>query len=377
MSPLPPAASIDSPDIVRRSDRHVAVNLGGAALFLLLVILAIVFDRLAAKGVLFVAFLSLVLAYLIAPLVERLRRTTSPLLGGRPTRVVAVTIVYVAIFSVLLPIWAAWGPRIVSQVPDVARTVPRHVTRFVRQVRASERWHERFRFEAPTRRVVRAMTRRVSQRLQLEVREVGAEVVRARRIIPWLVAVPVIAFVLVARWPAFRQSAASALPTPHLQWRTDQFLQQVNAVLAAYTRAQALSALIIGTICGIAFALLQIPNAAMLGIVAGLLELVPIAGPIAVAITATSLAPHRVLLLLAFLGGLRVLQDYVVYPRLIRRAMHLHPVAVVLAIWMGAWVGGVVGVCLAVPVVGILQVALRHWREYRDIERLVRARRHA
>ena len=110
----------------------------------------------------------------------------------------------------------------------------------------------------------------------------------------------------------------------------------------------------------------------MLGIVAGLLEFVPIAGPLAVAISATSVATSRqVIIILAFLGGLRVLQDYVIYPRLIRRALHLHPLAVVAAIWLGAALGGIVGVLMAVPTVGILQVARRQWREYRDIERLI------
>ena len=184
--------------------------------------------------------------------------------------------------------------------------------------------------------------------------------------------VPLIALLLVAQCPISTAGAARAADA-HLKWRTDQFLRQVNMVLAAYTRAQALSALIVGTICGIGFALMKLPNAAMFGIVAGLLETIPIAGPLAVAISATAVAPSsQVLPVLAFLGGVRVLQDYVIYPRLIRRAMHLHPIAVVLAIWLGATVGGVVGVCLAVPTVGLLQVLYRHYREYRDIERLVR-----
>ena len=59
-------------------------------------------------------------------------------------------------------------------------------------------------------------------------------------------------------------------------------------VLAAYTRAQATSALIVGIICGVGFALMKLPNAAMFGIVAGLLEMIPIAGPLAVAISATA-----------------------------------------------------------------------------------------
>ncbi len=144
-------------------------------------------------------------------------------------------------------------------------------------------------------------------------------------------------------------------------------------MLASYTRAQAISALIVGVICGTGFALMKLPNAAMLGIVAGLLETIPIAGPLAVAISATSVSSStQVLRVLAFLGALRVVQDYLIYPRLIREALHLHPVAVVSAIWLGALVGGIIGVCLAVPTVGILQVTYRHVREYRAIEKLVR-----
>jgi predicted PurR-regulated permease PerM len=273
----------------------------------------------------------------------------------------------------MAPIWAVWGQKIVSQVPDVARDVPRHVARFASQIRASEQWHRHFTFERQTRALLERTTHSVSQRLQAEVAEVGAEVMRARLVLPWLAGVPLIALLLVAQWPDFHRSAARAVPTPHLKWRTDQFLRHVNMVLAAYTRAQALSALIVGIICGVGFALMKLPNAAMFGIVAGLLETIPIAGPLAVAISATSVASSsQVLLVLAFLGGMRVLQDYVIYPRLIRRTMHLHPVGVVLAIWLGATAGGIVGVCLAVPTVGVLQVLYRHYREYREIERLVR-----
>ena len=56
---------------------------------------------------------------------------------------------------------------------------------------------------------------------------------------------------------------------------------------------------------------------------------------------------------------------------LISRALHLHPLAIVVALWAGAALGGLVGVCLAVPLVGIMQVTHRHWREYREIEALV------
>jgi predicted PurR-regulated permease PerM len=374
MPPAIPASSIDDTTAFPPPDRTVALNLGVAALFIVLVTLAVAFDWVALKGVVVVGFLSVALAYLVLPVVRIMRREAPAKLGGwRPSRILAVLIVYAGVAAIAAPIWAIWGDKIVSQVPDIAREVPRHVSRFVSQVRASERWHEQFTFERETRAIIRTTTHNVSERIQAEVAEVGAEVVRARLVIPWLAGVPIIALLLVGQWPAFHRSAARAVPTPHLKWRTDQFLRQVNMVLAAYTRAQALSALIVGVICGVGFALMKLPNAAMFGIVAGLLEVIPIAGPLAVAISATSVASSsQVLLVLVFLGSMRVVQDYVIYPRLIRQTMHLHPVGVVLAIWIGAALGGVVGVCLAVPIVGVLQVALRNYREYLEIERLVR-----
>jgi predicted PurR-regulated permease PerM len=52
--------------------------------------------------------------------------------------------------------------------------------------------------------------------------------------------------------------------------------------------------------------------------------------------------------------------------------MHLSTPAVIVTIWIGAALAGAAGVILALPVAGFVSVSLRHWREYREIERLVR-----
>ena len=134
-----------------------------------------------------------------------------------------------------------------------------------------------------------------------------------------------------------------------------------------------LSAVIVATFCWTGFAALGVPYPGTLAIAAGLLEMVPVAGPLVVAVVATATMPGRVVPVLLFLVALRLVQDYLIAPRLISRAMHLHPLGVVGALWAGAGVGGVVGVCLAIPLVGAMQVTYRHWREYRELEDLVRA----
>lgn len=68
---------------------------------------------------------------------------------------------------------------------------------------------------------------------------------------------------------------------------------------------------------------------------------------------------------LLFLGVLRIVEDYVIYPRLIGHGIHLHPLAVILAILAGAEIAGVAGIFLAIPVIAILTVSYRHWMEHR------------
>jgi predicted PurR-regulated permease PerM len=111
----------------------------------------------------------------------------------------------------------------------------------------------------------------------------------------------------------------------------------------------------------------------VLGVIAGFCEFVPLAGPLVVAILVAMLALLQsglgmAFVVLLFLGVLRVVHDYVVYPRIIGHGIHLHPLAVILAILAGAEIAGVVGIFLAIPGIAILTVAYRHWLEHRGSE---------
>ena len=172
--------------------------------------------------------------------------------------------------------------------------------------------------------------------------------------------------------PGFQRSTLRVLPHGHLQWRAEEYLRDVNSALAGYVRAQVAAAIIVGFVCVTGFVLLGLQSAVSLGVAAGVLELVPAIGPLTALIVAGSQAGNKAFAVIAFLGALRIVQDYVIYPRLIRHGMHMPTLAVILTIWLGAALAGAAGVILAIPVAGFLSVSWRHWREYREIERLVR-----
>jgi len=104
-----------------------------------------------------------------------------------------------------------------------------------------------------------------------------------------------------------------------------------------------------------------------------MLEFVPLVGPLVVAILAALLALLHfgfgmAFIVLVFLGVLRIVQDYVIYPRIIGEGIHLHPLAVILAILAGAEIAGVAGIFLAIPVIAIITVTYRNWLEHRGSE---------
>jgi predicted PurR-regulated permease PerM len=191
--------------------------------------------------------------------------------------------------------------------------------------------------------------------------------------IPWLVLIPILAFFLLKDAESFRRSALLMLPRGRWRWRGDEFFQDINHTLAAYIRAQLTACLFIGIVCSLGFTLLGLPGGLVMGVLAGVFEFVPLVGPLTIALLAALLAmfhagPFNAFLVLLFLGVLRIVQDYVIYPRLIGQGIHLHPLAVIFAILAGEKLAGVAGIFLAIPVVAIVTVSYRHWMEHRGSE---------
>lgn len=322
--------------------------------------------------------LSIFFAYLVAPLVEFVHRPIK--LGGRARtmpRGVAIGLVYIFLFATVGLVIYLLVPRLGSQFPEFAeqarlysRTVGgsiEHLNEYLRQHNVPQHFVDAINSNVP----------RLAEKIGEFVSVVATSVVGwMLAFVPWLILIPIFSFFLLKDAESFRRSALQMLPRGRWRWRGDEFFQDVNSTLAAYVRAQLSASALIGVICGIGFALLGLPNALVLGVLAGVLEFVPLVGPLLIGVIAVLLAalhsgPGTALLVALFLGVLRIVQDYVIYPRLIGHGIHLHPMAVILSILCGAELAGVAGIFLAIPVIALLTVSYRHWLEHRGSEGLV------
>jgi predicted PurR-regulated permease PerM len=146
--------------------------------------------------------------------------------------------------------------------------------------------------------------------------------------------------------------------------------ETVSKVLGAYIRGQLLMAAIIGVSAGVGSWLLGVHYPILIGILAFVFELVPMVGPIlgslpAIIISLTQPFP-LVLYVVAFFIVMQLVENNVLAPRITGHAVGLHPVVALLAIVIGADLGGIVGALFAVPFAGVASVLIdAAWKGWR------------
>ena len=326
-------------------------------------------------GLILLLILSVFFAYLVSPLVDFLRRPL--IISGRRRqmpRLLAISCAYVILIgAIVIAIWLL-VPRLGSQFPEFAQQARGYWRDFGT---STQRLNDylRVRLPPPVMDAINSEVPRVVERVRGTFGLVIEHMIGWLAYIPWLVLIPVLSFFFLKDAEQFRNSALQMLPRGRWRWRGDEFFQDISGALAAYVRAQLTACLFIGIVCSIGFALMDLPSPLVLGLIAGFFEFVPLVGPLLLAVLAAFVAtlhagPFSALMVILFLGVLRIVQDYIVYPKLIGQGIHLHPLAVIVAILAGAELAGVAGIFLAIPAVAILTVGYKHWLEHRGSESL-------
>ena len=146
----------------------------------------------------------------------------------------------------------------------------------------------------------------------------------------------------------------------------------IRRVWVAYFRGQLVLSLIIGLITGVGTAALGLPGALLLGILAGLLEVLPNIGPILAAIPAILLALIQgssvlsvsnfvfALIVILFYLVVQQLENSIIVPRLIGQAVDLPPILVMAGVIVGASVGGILGAFMAAPIIATARIIAQY-----------------
>lgn len=318
---------------------------------------------------LFLLILSVFFAYLLDPLVKLIRRPFKDRnLEKFMPRPLAIVITYLIVFTCVGLMIAYLTPLISDQIRQFTDNLPNYTIAVQEQFAAVSSRFDQLRISEETQQQINA---RIAEILQYIVSGifltgfVGAFAVDLLTILPWLLLIPILGFFFLKDVFLYRTLFLRCFPSGRWRGSAESILRDVNRTLAAYVQAQLISCVLIGLICTLGFTLIGIDYALLLGVLAGIFEFVPLLGPLTIGTVAVLVAlfsenPWIALWTAIFLIALRLVHDYVTYPRIVRDGIHLHPFAVILSVLAGEQLAGIPGVFLSIPVVAILTVFYKH-----------------
>ncbi len=184
----------------------------------------------------------------------------------------------------------------------------------------------------------------------------------------------VVSFWVLMELPAIDREIDRIVPPSHKE-EADMFRIAFTRIVGGYIRATALQCFIIGAACGICFAVLGVPNAAALGLITGILNLIPVVGPwiggAVAAVVGLLTSPITAVLALVLTVCIQQFVYTFIGPKLMQNSVDVHPALVIVALLvggaigqsMGGLMGNIVGMLLSIPFAAIAKTIFVYYFE--------------
>jgi len=351
-APLPTAVAVAWSLDPRRRRLYLQITFGLSSALVAVLVLYLIRDVLGA----FV--LGAAIAFLIQPAIHRLTELGLP-------RILAIGLIFVAILLALagivllvLPLFINEVGQLQSQAPSLAAEAQRRIT----ELQGSPVSIFGINVNLAT------STETVSSHLRdYLLGQFGNAVsigLTALTTLLQILLMFVVAFLLALDEHSVRRVLRRMVPS---DYRTDfdQIWRRVRRMLYAYVRGQIIVAGMIGILSGIGCAVLGLPDAVALGLLAGITAIIPYLGPFVGALPAVLVGlaaggPFKALLVvILYFVVSNVILNFV-YPKVMGDAVRLPPLLVIVALIAGFSWAGILGMFVAVPLAAILRILFDH-----------------
>jgi len=145
----------------------------------------------------------------------------------------------------------------------------------------------------------------------------------------------------------------------------DELTSAMESKVGFYLAGQGVLCLVISIMALVAYLLIGLPNALVLALAAGVMEAVPMIGPllgaVPAALVAISIAPDRLIWVVVATIIIQQLENTLLVPRIMRQAVGVNPFVTLLALFAFSSLFGIAGALMAIPIAAIIQLVLNHF----------------
>lgn len=308
--------------------------------------------------VVFTLFIAIVFGTVIRPITEWLHQRGIP-------RMAAVILIYIVILLLLVGfLWLVF-PLLVAQATAISDQLP-GLYQGIRDWLVNSPNLLLVRFGASLPATLPSMT--PAQPTATEVVDSTSQfwlyLTTIARIFFAVIVVPVLTLYWTLDGPRLIKSLMLLIPQDQRE-SIGELIATMEAKIGYYLLGQAILCLVIGLVSLIAYLLIGLPNALVLALLAGVLEAVPMVGPILGAIpaglVALALGPDRFIWVLVASVIIQQLENAVLVPRVMDKTVGVNPFVTLLALFAFGNLFGVTGALMAIPLAVLIQLTLDHF----------------
>ena len=322
---------------------------------LLLIFVLLRLSPLPLKHVFIVLFTSILLAAAVAPPARFMVRRRVP-------RGVTILVIYLLAVLILIGVVALVVPLVVSEVDALRAALPNYVDNVQREIaKIAPNQAESFSSASVVNRLSGELGSVAGALTDILVRVVSLSIS--------VILILVIAFFLAVE-EDFVALVIRRFVQPDRRPQAQRLLGRMGTRLGQWARAQMLLALFFGVAFGIGLRVAGVHYAVTLGVVGGVLEIIPyVGGFITVALAVLVALTQNPVLIVVVVGWYTVvveIEGHVIAPKLMDRVLGIHPLVIVVALFLGGESLGILGALLAVPIAIVFQVLLDEFYSFQD-----------
>lgn len=333
------------------------IDISSGAIFRVVLILLGFWFLYIIRDIVFMLFAAVVISSAIEPVANYFQRYRVP-------RAISVLVVYILLLAIVSAVVTLMVPPLAAQVGQLAQGVPTVIDQFDHWVGLLGLNEE----------VAVAQLQDALNRFGEQLGNVGVNIFQqTRNVFSGLFTflfVLIIAFYLVIEKDALKKFFRLILPRKHIAY-TDRVVERIQQKIGRWVVAQFVLGIIIGVIVGLGLWALGVQYALVLGLLAGIMEIIPVIGPIIAAVPGVFVALSQGWVLglatLVFYILVQQAENHLLVPNIMRKAVGLSPLVTLIAVLLGARLAGVGGVILAVPLATILSIFLSDLFDRTDV----------
>ncbi len=329
---------------------------------------------IAAPVVLFPFTVSLVIAILLNPLAKWIHEHVK-LFGGLKqlpydvaillSFAIFVTVIYMIIIHIFVPFVGEFRA-FIKGIPDMVTAVQQAIPELEKQFQLSLMPPEAKNFISRIIQDVGEYTLKLAQFSLSAIFSFASTVIE-------LIVVPFITFYMMKKGNAFIQGFISIFPD-RFHGHLSRLFEEIHFILNAYIRGQLLLSVIMAIVVFIGMWSMDIPYPLVIGLLAGMVEMIPLIGPIIGAIPPVLLGLLQgtavMVKVIIFYVIVQQLDGHFFMPKLMGTIIDVHPVAIIAGVLIGGQLFGILGMMISVPLVAVLQILLRHMWFYNRYKQL-------